>query len=171
MAHPRGALVLRALFAIAFLAAQDAPRLAPDRPVQMRARDGLEIDLDAKVGRARGDVVIERDDVVVCCDEAEAKYSDKRIDRVTCRGNVVIVRPDGTKARADVAIFVAEADNVTLFGKARVFAPEATLSGERIVYDIARDRLVVEGKKSRFDFEPKGTKPPKLRVCPPPAEP
>lgn len=143
------------------------PRLADDRPVQMRSKGGLEIDLEKKVGRASGDVVIEREDVVVCCDEAEAKYSGERIERVTCRGDVVIVRPDGTKARADVAVFVAERDAVTLFGKAKVYAPDATLAGERIVYDIARDKLTVEGKASKFSFAPKGAPKPRLRACPP----
>ncbi len=152
------------------LVAADSPRIAPDRPVEMSAKGGLQIDLEKKIGTATGDVVIQRDDVVVCCDEAEAQYSEKRIDRVTCRGDVVIVRPDGTKARADVAIFVAEKDAVTLFGKARVYAPDATLSGERIVYDIKRDKLMVEGKQSRFEFVPaKGVAAPKLRACPPEA--
>ncbi|MEQ9495747.1 MAG: LptA/OstA family protein [Deltaproteobacteria bacterium] len=155
------------LLGVLFTLAAPAQRLADDRPVQMRSTGGLEIDLEKKVGRARGDVVIEREDVVVCCDEAEAKYSEQRIERVTCRGDVVIVRPDGTKARADVAVFVAERDAVTLFGKAKVYAPEAMLSGDRIVYDIGRDKLSVEGKGSRFSFEPKGKKAPSLRACPP----
>lgn len=135
----------------------------------MRAEGGLEIDLEKKIGRASGDVVIEREDVIVCCDEAEAQYSQQRIERVTCRGDVVIVRPDGTKARADVAVFVADQDAVTLFGKAQVYAPDAMLSGDRIVYDIGRDKLSVEGKGSRFAFEPKGKKAPPLRACPPKA--
>ncbi|MEQ8981549.1 MAG: hypothetical protein RL846_26625, partial [Deltaproteobacteria bacterium] len=64
------------LLGVLFTLAAPAQRLADDRPVQMRSTGGLEIDLEKKVGRARGDVVIEREDVVVCCDEAEAKYSE-----------------------------------------------------------------------------------------------
>lgn len=143
------------------------PRLSGDKPVAMRSKGGLEIDLEKKIGTARDDVVIERDDVTVCCDVAEAHYSGQRIEQVTCRGRVVIVRPDGTKATADVAVFIADRDNVTLTGRAKVYSPEATLRGERIVYDIGRDKLKVEGKDSRFTFQPKGAKAPALRACPP----
>lgn len=147
------------------------PTLAPDqRPVEMSAKGGLTVDLKRHVGVAKKDVVIRRDDVTVCCDEAEAHYSGNQIERVTCRGRVVIVRPDGTQATADVAVFLAAQDQVTLSGNAEVVTPEAKLSGEKIVYDIGKDQLEVAGKKSRFQYGPKkGAPTPLPRSCPPEA--
>lgn len=145
------------------------PKSVPkDAPIEMTAKGGLRIDLKNNIGRAKTDVVITRGDVTVCCDEAEAVYSDDRIEKVTCKGRVVIVRPDRTRATADHAVFVAAEDNVTLTGRARVVTSEAQLTGKRIIYDIKRDRLEVEGTGSRFIFNPK--KPPRrtpTRACPP----
>lgn len=136
----------------------------------MTARGGLHVDLKRQLGTAHGDVTLRRDDVLVCCDEADAKYSGNRIERVTCRGRVVIVRPDGTRATADLAVFVAKEDRVTLSGGARVSTGDGDLTGDRIVYDIGADRLEVDGGRSRFKFVPGqgGTSEPILsRPCPP----
>jgi len=79
------------------------------------------------------------------------------------------VRPDGTKAAADLAVFEAVDNAVTLKGDARVWTKDARLTGARIVYDIAKDALTVEGANSRFGFDPGGKPPPAgLRPCPPP---
>lgn len=140
-----------------------------DRPVHMRAKGGIQVDLKRRVGVATNDVVISRDDVTVCCDRAEAVYDEQRIRKVTCTGRVVIVRPDGTKAAADAAIFEADANAVTLKGRARVWTTDARLTGKRIVYDIGADTISVVGGESRFAFDPKGKTPPSnLRACPVP---
>ncbi len=139
-----------------------------ERPVDMRARGGLSVDLKKQTGTAHGDVVIQRDDVTVCCDRADATFSKNAIQRVECSGNVVVLRPDGTRARADRAVFDAATDTVTLAGKARVQSIEADLEGESIVYDIAADRLEVTGKKARFRYSPQPEAPLALgRTCPP----
>jgi lipopolysaccharide transport protein LptA len=145
------------------------PRLVPDaRPVELTAAGGLSLDLKRHVGFARGEVVIRRDDVTVCCDEAEARYGQGRIERVACKGRVVIVRPDGTRARADRAVFVAAQDSITLEGRAVVWAEDAKLSGEQIVYDIGADRVEVLGGESRLRYQPnKLDDAPSARVCPP----
>lgn len=147
------------------------PALTTDqRPVEMSAAGGLSVDLKRHIGIAKKDVVIRRDDVTVCCDEAEAVYSGNQIEKVTCKGRVVIVRPDGTQATADLAVFLAAQDQVTLSGNAEVVTPEAKLSGEKIIYDIGKDQLEVAGKKSRFQYGPKkGAATPPVRACPPEA--
>lgn len=141
------------------------------RPVEMTSKGGLSVDLKQKIGVAKGDVLIKRDDVLVCCDEAEARYLKNKIERVTCRGRVVIVRPDGTRATAGVAVFVASEDRVTLSGAAHVVTEAADLQGEKIIYDIKNDRLEVEGQKSRFVYAPvpKASDPKEQpsRPCPP----
>lgn len=142
---------------------------ARTRPVDMRAKGGLSVDLKKQTGTAQGDVVIQREDVTVCCDRADATFTKNAIQRVECRGNVVVLRPDGTRARADVAVFDASTDTVTLAGKARVQSTEADLEGESIVYDIASDRLEVKGNKARFRYAPvPGALLPLGRACPPP---
>jgi lipopolysaccharide transport protein LptA len=138
------------------------------RPVEMSSKGGLKVDLKKQIGTAKGDVLIKRDDVLVCCDEAEAHYSGDQVEEVQCRGRVVIVRKDGTRARADVAVFEAQKDKITLTGAARVRSPEADLRGEVIVYDIGTDHLEVQGKKSQFKFKPGPENVLNLeRPCPP----
>lgn len=158
--------------------AQPAPREAKSRiqtegrPVEMTSTGGLSIDLKKQTGFAKGDVIIKRDDILVCCDAAEAKYSGNQIERVTCRGRVVIVRPDGTRATADVAVYTAVEDRVTLTGGAHVVTQDTDLKGDKIVYDIARDHVEVEGGKgarSQFKFRQAEAKMGGVldRPCPP----
>ena len=139
-----------------------------DRRVEMSAKGGLKVDLKRRIGVAHTDVVIRRDDVIVCCDRAEAHYSKSQIETVECRGRVVIVRPDGTRARADVAFFEAKKDLLTLSGKARVKSKSTDLLGDKIIYDIAADQLDVRGAGSQFRFDPDPQKPMSMeRACPP----
>lgn len=142
-------------------------RAAHDRPVEMQSSGGLEVDLKRNVGVAKGDVVIRRDDVTVCCDEAEAHYRGNTIERVECRGRVVVVRADGTKAVADVAVFDARKEQVSLSGRARVRSESADVEGQLIVYDIRQDQLSVKGKDSRFRFRPPAAPLELPRSCPP----
>lgn len=162
----------RALALAVLLTAAAAPPPVVDArsgPVRMTAKGGIEVDLEKRIGIARTDVVIARDDVTVCCDVARAEYAADQIRKVTCRGRVVVVRADGTKASADLAVFEAVKNAVTLEGKAKVWTADARLSGRRIVYDIGADKLSVVGGQSRFDFDPKGRTPPsELRACPTP---
>lgn len=132
----------------------------------MTAKGRLRVDLKRQLGIAERDVVIRRRDVIVCCDKAEAAYEGDQITRVECRGRVAIVRPDGTRARADAAVFEAKIDLLTLSGSARVRAPTADLVGEVITYDVARDVLEVSGGPSRFRFKPSEPMADE-RPCPP----
>jgi lipopolysaccharide transport protein LptA len=156
---------------LVFVAILALGQVVPDnRPVEMTSSGGLSIDLKQKIGIAKGDVLIKRDDVLVCCDEAEAKYQANKIERVTCKGRVVIVRPDGTRATAGIAVFIASEDKVTLTGAAHVITEAADLQGEKIIYDIKNDRLEVEGQKSKFKYSPGqkiSTPEPPQRPCPP----
>ena len=148
----------------------ETPLADPSRlPIEMTAAGGIELDLERQRGTARTDVVIRRGDVTVCCDEARADYRGGRIVRLACHGRVVIRRADGTRAVADEAEYVAAQDALTLKGRVRLEAREATVSGTRLVYDIRRDRLNVVGEKSRFAFTPApSTVRPPVRPCPAP---
>ncbi len=151
------------LAALAALFFAQAPVQAPakdrvqaeSKPVEMTSSGGLSIDLKRQIGIARGDVLIRRDDVLVCCDEAEAKYSENKIERVTCKGRVVIVRPDGTRRDRRRRGVHGERRRGDAAGDAHVVTDTADLTGERIIYDIAKDKLEVEGGKSRFKFNPR----------------
>lgn len=160
-------------FFAASLAAQpskETNRIAPSgMPVEMTAKGGLRVDLERKLGFAKNDVVIRRADVTVCCDEAVASYSQDKIETVECRGRVVIVRPDGTTARADRAVFVANKDQLSLTGTAVLESDTTELTGDEIIYDIAKDKLFVKGKNSRFRFVPQDrskTRSSAERKCP-----
>jgi lipopolysaccharide transport protein LptA len=141
---------------------------ANSRPVEMSSSGGLSIDMKRQVGFTKGDVVIKRDDVLVCCDEAEAKYAGSKIERITCRGRVVIIRPDGTRATANLAVFEAAADKVTLTGEAHVVKEDSAITGSRIIYDIGRDHLEVDGSRSTVKFKQPGKDEIPSRPCPPP---
>lgn len=158
-----------AVIALVLLAAGPGDRLrGSGKTVEMTAKGGLRIDLAKHIGIAKDDVVITREDITVCCDEATAHYSGDRVERVECRGRVVIVRPDGTRAKADLAVFDAAKDRVTLTGQAHLRSAEADLQGDRIVYDILNDKLDVAGERSRFRFSPQNMPPLDLgRACPP----
>ena len=161
---------MRALWLLSLLAVPPGAgsKVGSERPVEMRSSGGLEVDLKRNVGVARGDVVIQREDVTVCCDEAEARYRGKEIERVECRGRVVVVRKDGTRAIADVAVFDAAKESVSLSGRARVRSESADVEGQLIVYDIRSDQLTVKGKDSRFRFQPPVADTLQLpRPCPP----
>lgn len=160
---------MRAILLALLVVASGQGRLAGDGdPVEMTAKGGLQVDLEAKIGVAQGDVTIRRSDVLVCCDRAEAHYSGDRVERVECRGRVAIVRPDGTRAKADVAVFDATADRLTLTGRAKLRSAEADLEGAEIIYDIAADKLDVRGGESRFRFQPANLQPLAFdRPCPP----
>jgi lipopolysaccharide transport protein LptA len=148
-------------------------RVQPDsRPVEIESSNGFSMDMKNHTGFAKGDVVIRRDDVLVCCDEADAKFasSGSAIERVICRGRVVILKPDGTRATAHLAIFVASEDMVTLTGDAHVRREDTDLTGEQIIYDIGHDHLEVGGSRSRFQRFKPGTPAPNeaaSRPCPP----
>jgi lipopolysaccharide transport protein LptA len=141
---------------------------AREVPIEMTAKGGLSVNLKTQIGLARGDVIVRRDDVTLCCDRAEARFDGDQIRRVECSGRVVIRRADGTIARADLAVFEADADRLVLTGDARVRSTLASLDGERIVYDVARDELTVEGGRSRVRYTPqqKGARAEPERACP-----
>ena len=139
-----------------------------DLPVEMTSKGSLKIDLEKRIGHAENDVVIRRADIIVCCDRATAKYAKDRIESVECMGRVVIVRPDGTVAQANRAVFKADQDRVKLSGLAKVRSEDTLLEGDEIVYDIGKDKLEVRGANSRFRFVPKDLPEMKLeRKCPP----
>jgi len=150
------------------LAPKKADRIGGGQPIEMTAKGGLRIDLEKRIGYAEREVVIRRADVTVCCDRATAYYEKDQIKSVECTGRVVIVRPDGTVARADRALFEAKKDRVKLSGTAKLRSEDTELQGDEIVYDIAKDKLKVKGSKSTFRFVPKDLPAMKLeRQCPP----
>jgi lipopolysaccharide transport protein LptA len=168
-ARAAAALALALLGASAVFAAPSSGRdVAREVPIEMTAKGGLSVNLKTQIGLARGDVIVRRDDVTLCCDRAEARFEGDRIRRVECSGRVVIRRADGTIARADLAVFEADADRLVLTGDARVRSTLASLDGERIVYDVARDELTVEGGRSRVRYTPqqKGGRAEPERACP-----
>ncbi len=174
-AHRRRAATAIGFGAAVVVAVCDGAGAPPDRdaqaPIEMTADGNLTIDMVKRIGRARGNVIIRRRDFVVCCDEAEARYGAKTIEKVSCRGNVVIHTVGPTRITAGWAEFRVAADRLVLRGGVVVWRPRGRLTGRRIEYDLSAERLDVSGPGSSLVFSPDGgALPAAARSCPQPTK-
>ena len=129
-----------------------------NQPVEITADGGLVVDLRRGLGRARGNVVIRRPDLVVCCREAEASYASGRVTSFSCRGDVIINLQHGGRITAAQAEFRATAERLTLSGDVVVDRAEGRLSGPKLEYDIREDRLQMSGPGSALRLTPEAGK-------------
>ncbi|MEL7369018.1 MAG: LptA/OstA family protein [Myxococcota bacterium] len=137
-------------------------------PVEISAKGGMSVDLEKGLGRAEGDVVIRRRDLVVCCDRAEAVYAKGQIRAVACRGNVVIRRTDGTRIVAEQVNFQPGRKRLALSGRVKVWRSDGQLTGDRMTYALDTGRLEVRGARSTLKLTPDGDPPPAAPKCPRP---
>ena len=129
-----------------------------DVPLEMTADGGLIFDLVRRIGRAEGNVIVRRHDMVVCCDRAEAKLKNARIDSVRCEGDAVIRRLDGTRITADHVQYDAAHNLLTLTGRVVAQRADGELAGAKMVYRLDQDRLEVTGPRSTLRFIPAPTR-------------
>lgn len=125
-----------------------------DAPIEMTADGGLTIDFDRQTGRAEGNVVIRRTDMIVCCDRADARFNRGRIAQVRCEGDVVINRVDGTRITAEALQFEAVHHRLVLTGRVVAQRPDGQLTGARMVYRLDKDELQVSGPGSTLRLRP-----------------
>ena len=139
-------------------------------PIEMTADGRMTVDLARRVGRAEGGVVIRRRDLVVCCDEAKAKYGRDAIEAVSCQGRVVIRGVDRTVITARSVEFRVDVNRLTLKDDVIVWRPDGRLSGPHVEYDLSTKRLEVKGPGSAFRYTPGSPSAlPATRSCPKPA--
>ena len=160
-------LVLAAWGIASGVSAPDAIADGRPIPVEMTADEGLVVDLAKGTGLARGNVVLRRGDLVVCCDRAEARYGKAGIDRIACRGRVIVRHGEQTLISAQTIEFQVASNRLLLRGQVDVWRKEGRLRGNKMVFDIDSERLEVSGAQSRLIWAPT-VLPPARRSCPKP---
>lgn len=120
-----------------------AAAVSSGQPVELKARS-LTVTPRSNVAVARGAVQIRGKAAHLFADEAEATYgAGRRIEKVVMRGNVRVVRPDGTVATGRTGTLDEKAGLITLEGDPVIEREGDTLRGERMVFRLREDRFEV----------------------------
>ncbi|MDP1762169.1 MAG: LptA/OstA family protein [Deltaproteobacteria bacterium] len=72
----------------------------------------------------------------------------EQIDRIVAKGNVRMVQEDRV-ATGDEAIYYQDRDEVVLTGNPQLWRAENTLKGERIIFNLATKKVLVESSPQR----------------------
>ena len=72
----------------------------------------------------------------------------EKIDRIVAKGNVRMVQEDRV-ATGDEAIYYKDRDEVVLLGNPQVWRAENTLKGERIIFNLTTNKVLVESSPQR----------------------
>ena len=72
----------------------------------------------------------------------------EKIDRIVAKGNVRMVQEDRV-ATGDEAIYYQDRDEVVLLGNPQLWRAENTLKGERIIFNLATKKVLVESSPQR----------------------
>jgi len=72
----------------------------------------------------------------------------EKIDRIVAKGNVRMVQEDRV-ATGDEAIYYKDRDEVVLIGNPQLWRAENTLKGERIIFNLATNKVLVESSPQR----------------------
>ena len=143
---------LLAAFSLLFLFAQNAVALESDRNQSVLVEaDEVEMDFSSGTRIYRGNVSVRQGTIRIIADQIELIYKGEQLDHGIATGNPAVFRqrPDGKDH--DVIgtgrrIELDEMQNiVTFIGDARLRQDRDAIEGERIVYDMARDRMIVRG--------------------------
>ena len=143
---------LLAAFSLLFLFAQNAAALESDRNQSVLVEaDEVEMDFSSGTRIYRGNVSVRQGTIRIIADQIELIYKGEQLDHGIAIGNPAVFRqrPDGKDH--DVIgtgrrIELDEIQNiVTFIGDARLRQDRDAIEGERIVYDMARDRMIVRG--------------------------
>ena len=143
---------LLAAFSLLFLFAQNAVALESDRNQSVLVEaDEVEMDFSSGTRIYRGNVSVRQGTIRIIADQIELIYKGEQLDHGIAIGNPAVFRqrPDGKDH--DVIgtgrrIELDEIQNiVTFIGDARLRQDRDAIEGERIVYDMARDRMIVRG--------------------------
>jgi len=72
----------------------------------------------------------------------------EKIDRIVAKGNVRLVQEDRV-ATGDEAIYYKDRDEVVLIGNPQLWRAENTLKGERIIFNLTTNKVLVESSPQR----------------------
>ena len=141
-----------AAFSLLFLFSQNAAALESDRNQSVLVEaDEVEMDFSSGTRLYRGNVSVRQGTIRILADQIELVYKGEQLDHGIATGNPAVFRqrPDGKDhdiVGTGRRIELDEIQNiVTFIGDARLRQDRDAIEGERIVYDMARDRMIVRG--------------------------
>ena len=142
-----------AVFSLLFVFLQSAIALEADRNQSVLVEaDEVEMDFSSGTRIYRGNVSVRQGTIRIIADQIELIYKGEQLDHGIATGNPAVFRqrPDGKDhdiVGTGRRIELDEINNiVTFIGNARLRQDRDAIEGERIVYDMARDRMVVRGE-------------------------
>ena len=122
-----------------------------DQPALIEA-DEVELDFASGQRIYRGNVSIKQGTIRIIADEVELYYHDEQLEKAIARGNPAVFRQRPDQKLQDVIglskiIELDEINNiVTFIGQATIRQGRDAVSGDTIVYDMARDKMNVRGR-------------------------
>ena len=122
-----------------------------DQPALIEA-DEVELDFASGQRIYRGNVSIKQGTIRIIADEVELYYHDEQLEKAIARGNPAVFRQRPDQKPQDVIgqskiIELDEINNiVTFIGQATIRQGRDAVSGDTIVYDMARDKMNVRGR-------------------------
>lgn len=140
------------LLALALLAAPAAknPIGGEQGPIDFRC-DGMQIFSKPNRVECKGNVVVRRSDILICCELFEGFGDDKwQWEKFTCKNDVRGQRPDELM-ESDYAVFVLGTNNLVLTGRPRLQRGKSLLAGERIVVDVKTNEAQIEKPRGRIE--------------------
>ena len=158
-----------ALFSLLFVSSQSAVALESDRNQSVLVEaDEVEMDFSSGTRIYRGNVSVRQGTIRILADQIELIYEGEQLDHGIATGNPAVFRqrPDGKDhdvIGTGQRIELDEINNiVTFINNARLRQGGDAIEGERIVYDMGRDRMTVRGEtRSTREGEDAGTVLPK----------
>ena len=116
--------------------------------------DADEVDLDFATGKRiyRGNVSIKQGTIRIIADEVELFYQGEQLEKAIAHGNPAVFRqrpenkPQDVIGQGTTIILDEIANEVTFKDQATIRQGRDTISGETIVYDMARDKMKVRGQ-------------------------
>lgn len=140
-----------------------SPGTGPLRPINITS-ERFEIMPNAERAIWTGSVVAERDDMRISCDKLTAEFGERRkIRSVLCEGNVHMVQRQslqGPKTKSvsreawgERAYFDNQRSLVTVTGNPEAREGENRIQGEKVLFYVEEDRVVVEKPRMVLETE------------------
>lgn len=143
---------MKPLLLLALLAAPPAkaPVGGEQGPIDFRC-DGMQIFSKPNRVECKGNVVVRRRDILLCCETFEGFGDEKwQWERFTCTGDVRGQRPDELM-ESDYAVFVLGTNNLVLTGRPRLQRGKSLLTGEKIIVDVKTNEAQIEKPRGRIE--------------------
>lgn len=119
-------------------------------PIDFRC-DGMQIFSKPNRVECKGNVVVRRRDILLCCETFEGFGDEKwQWEKFTCSGDVRGQRPDELM-ESDFAVFVLGTNDLVLTGRPRLQRGKSLLAGERILVNVKTNQAQIEKPRGRIE--------------------